>query len=384
MGKTTVLRIATNDPHAETGGLVSDRNYWLGFSLVPEIGNRRLAILLHTFGNLEHAWRASESDLIAAGLDRRPLQNLLQVRKTIHLQAELDKIERCGAWFVTQAEEGYPELLKPMPDAPPLLYVRGTLIPQDNRAIAAVGTRKASPYGRDVAYTLCTELGRAGVTVVSGLALGIDTSAHRGVLHGGGRTLAVLGSGIDRIYPPENHKLAEQIMQQGALISEFPIGTPPEGRNFPRRNRVISGLSLGVLVVEAPEKSGAILTANVASDQGREVFAVPGSILNPSNRGTNRLIQDGAKLVMETKDILEEFNLAHGLIQSRVTAERIAPANPTEEAILNQLSLDPTHIDDLARLSGLPIATLSSTLTILELKGLARTTGYMQYCLIPS
>lgn len=356
---------------------MNDRIYWLGFSLVPDIGARRLSILLHGFGNLEDAWHASEGQLAAAGLDRRPLQNLLQVRKTLNLQTELNKLERCGAWFVTQAEEDYPQALKSLPDAPPILYVRGTLIPQDSRAIAVVGTRKATAYGRDVAHMLSTELGRAGVTVVSGLALGIDAAAHRGALQGGGRTLAVLGCGIERIYPHEHHKLAEQIMQQGALISEFPIGTPPEGRNFPRRNRVISGLSLGVMVVEAPEKSGAILTASVASDQGREVFAVPGSILNPSSKGTNRLIQDGAKLVMNTQDILDEFNLTHSAIQTRVTTERIAPANPTEEAVLGILSADPIHIDDLARLSNLPISTLSSTLTILELKGLVEASGKM-------
>lgn len=363
---------------------MSSRKYWLGFSLVPEIGSRRLAILLHSFGNLEHAWNASETELAAAGLDRIPLQNLLNIRKTIDLDKEQEKIERCGAWFVTQAEDDYPQLLKSLPDAPPLLYIRGTLIPQDSRAIAVVGTRKSSVYGRDATHMLCSELARNNVTVVSGLALGIDTAAHRAALQGGGRTLAVLGCGIDRIYPNENQKLAEEIDQRGALISEFPIGTPPEGRNFPRRNRVISGLSLGVLVVEAPEKSGAILTANVAAEQGREIFAVPGSIFNASSRGTNRLIQDGAKLVLTAKDVLDEFNLAHGVMQTRISTERIAPANPTEERILDFLSADPIHIDDLARLSGIPISTLSSTLTILELKGLARTTGYMQYCVIPS
>jgi DNA processing protein len=245
--------------------------------------------------------------------------------------------------------------------------------------LGIVGTRKATTYGRDVAYDLAKQLGQNGVTVVSGLAHGIDTAAHRGALDGGGRTIAVLGCGIDRIYPADNRELAQEMSRHGAIISEFALGTPPEGRNFPRRNRVISGMALGVLVIEADLGSGALITAEMALDQGREVFAVPGNIYNHTSRGTNRLIQDGAKLVISVNDILDELDIRHQSVQTQAIAEHIVPANETEARLLEQLSADPLHVDDIARLCGLPIATVTSTLTVLELKGLARAVGQMQY-----
>lgn len=364
--------------------MLSDPKYWLGFSLVPEIGPKRLANLLNWFGDLENAWGASETQLFQSGLEKQPTANLIQIRKKINLDAEIAKVERVGARLITLAHEDYPALLKKLSDAPTVLYVRGTLRPEDSHALSIVGTRKATTYGRDAAYHLAKQLAGQGVTVISGLAHGIDSAAHKGALEGGGRTLAVLGCGVDVIYPSDNHKLAQQIMGCGALISEFSIGMHPEARNFPRRNRVISGLALGVLVVEAPEKSGAMITASIAADQGREVFSVPGNIFNPMSNGTNRLIQDGAKLVMNVGDILDELDIAHNNVQTQAVTERIIPANPTESEILNYLGADPLHIDDLVRLCGLPVATVSSTLTILELKGLARTVGHMQYCLVQS
>lgn len=362
---------------------MSDHKYWLGFSLVSEIGVKRLSLLNNWFGDLEIAWKADESELIQSGLEKQPIANFLAARKTINLDAELAKVEKAGAWLVTLADDDYPAQLKKLPDAPPVLYIKGTLLQADERALGIVGTRKATTYGRDAAHSFAKALSENGITVVSGLAQGIDAAAHRGALDGRGRTFAVLGCGIDRIYPQEHQRLAFEIIQHGALISEFPIGTPPEARNFPRRNRIISGLSLGVLVVEAPDKSGAIITATVAAEQGRDVFAVPGNIFSPTNRGTNRLIQDGAKLVMDVVDILDEFNIVHNNVQTRDVTEQIAPANANEIKVLDYLSADPIHIDDLVRMSGLPVALISSTLTILELKGLARSTGYMQYCLIP-
>jgi DNA processing protein len=245
--------------------------------------------------------------------------------------------------------------------------------------LSIVGTRKATAYGRDVAYDLAKQLAQNGVTVVSGLAHGIDTAAHRGALDGGGRTIAVLGCGIDRIYPVDNRELANEMTRHGAIISEFPLGTPPEGRNFPRRNRVMSGMALGVLVVEADLGSGALITAEAALDQGRDVFAVPGNIYNHTSRGTNRLIQDGAKLVISVSDILDELDIIHQAVQTQAIAENIVPANETEARLLEQLTADPLHVDDIARLCGLPIATVTSTLTVLELKGLARSVGQMQY-----
>lgn len=342
-----------------------------------------MKLLRDWFGSLASAWTASESQLRQAGLDKQPITNLVQVRKTLDLDAEMAKVERAGAWLLTLEDALYPSLLKKLPDAPSVLYIRGSLSPEDDHALCMVGTRKATAYGRDAAYQLARKLAGQGVTIISGLAQGIDTMSHQGALDGGGRTIAVLGCGIDRIYPTENAKLAHEIVNRGALISEFPIGTPPEARNFPRRNRVISGLSLGVLVVEAPEKSGAMITASVAAEQGREIFAVPGNIFSQASTGTNRLIQDGAKLVMNAEDIMGELKIAHTHIETRAITERIAPASALEESLLQHLGLDPIHVDDLVRLCGLPVATVSSTLTILELKGLARTVGHMQYCLIP-
>lgn len=361
---------------------MSDRKYWLGFSLVPEIGTKRISLLRNWFGDLATAWSASESQLRQAGLEKSPITNLLTARKTLNLEAELEKVERIGAHLLTLVDEAYPPLLRELGDAPPILYVRGTLLPEDQRALSMVGTRKATVTGRDTAYNLSKQLVGYGITIISGLAHGIDSAAHRGAIEGGGRTIAVLGCGIDTFYPRDNQKLAMDIIKNGALISEFPVGTPPEARNFPRRNRVISGLALGVIVVEAPEKSGALITASVAAEQGREVFAIPGNIFNPNSSGTNRLIQDGAKLVMNVDDILSEFNIVRESVQTRTVTEQIAPSNTLEAQILQHLSADPIHIDDLVRQLGLPVATVSSTLTILELKGLARATGYMQYCLI--
>ncbi|MBI5666587.1 MAG: DNA-protecting protein DprA [Chloroflexi bacterium] len=361
---------------------MSDRQFWLGFSLVPEIGPKRLSHLLNWFGDLASAWTASEAQLCAAGLDRQPLANLLQTRRTLNLDAEMRKIEAADARFVTLADADYPALLKAVPDAPAVLYVRGTLSPDDSRALSIVGTRRATSYGRDAAYHFAKHLAARNITIISGLAHGVDAAAHRGALDGGGRTLAVLGCGIDRVYPADNHRLAADIVQHGALLSEFPVGTPPEASNFPRRNRIISGLALGVLVVEAPEKSGALITTTTAAEQGREVFAVPGNIFNPMSGGTNRLIQDGAKLVLTVEDILEELNIAHGEVQTSAAARQLAPANDAEHRLLQHLGADPMHVDDLTRLSGLPVALVTSTLTILELKGLARMVGHMQYCVV--
>ena len=363
---------------------MSDQKYWLGFSLVSEIGAKRLSLLHNWFGELKNAWTATEAELNQSGLEKQPIANILDARKTLDLDAEMAKVHKVGAWLVTLADDNYPSQLRKLADAPPVLYIKGSLVPPDERALAIVGTRKATAYGRDAAHYFATELAGNGVTIVSGLAEGIDAAAHRGALDGGGRTFAVLGSGIDKIYPRQHVKLAQEIVQNGAIISEFPIGTPPEARNFPRRNRIISGLSLGVLVVEAPEKSGAIITATVAAEQGRDVFAVPGNIFSMTNSGTNRLIQDGAKLVMTVTDILDEFNIVHNNVETRIVTEQIAPANTNEITILDYLSADPIHIDDLVQMSGLPVAMVSSTLTILELKGLARSVGYMQYCLIPN
>ena len=316
-----------------------------------------------------------------SGLEESVMAILLTTRAKISLDAEMAKIEKAGAWLLTLNDEDYPNTLKAIDDAPAVLYIRGALTPTDDLALSVVGTRKATQYGRDVAHDLCKRLAQHGITIISGMAQGIDSAAHLGALAGGGRTIAILGCGVDVVYPRENRDLAQKIIANGALVSEFPIGTQPIPTNFPRRNRIVSGMALGVLVIEAPEGSGALITAELAAEQGREVFAVPGNILNPMSRGANRLIQDGAKLVMQAEDILNELSVAYTNTQTREKTEQIIPANATEAAILQVLNADPVHIDDLARLSGLPISELSSTLTILELKGLAQMVGHMQYSL---
>mgnify|MGYP005838078419 CR=1 FL=1 len=355
------------------------RKYWIGFNHVAGIGPLRFAAIRQRFASLEEAWHADEQSLRQAGLDQRTLGNLREARRNLDLNALQRKLDELGVTALTLEDMDYPTMLKELPDAPPVLYVRGSLTSADNWAVAIVGTRKASVYGRDTAYQLAADLAQAGITVVSGLALGIDAAAHRGALDAGGRTIAALPCGIDLVYPPEHRGLAHEIANQGALVTEFPPGTPAEGKNFPPRNRIISGLSLGVIIVEAPLKSGALLTADFAAEQGREVFAVPGKTTAVTSQGTNRLIQEGAKLVMSVDDVLTELNLTREASQTRAQVQDIAPENETERSILQHLSDEPLHIDELCRLCELPVATMSSTLALMELKGMVRQAGSMQY-----
>lgn len=356
-----------------------ERVYWLGFSQIASIKTKRIQQLMTWFGTLEAAWHATEAHLKQYPITDDQRRYLLTMRAKIDLKAELEKLQKFNVQFIALPEADYPHLLKEIPDPPPVLYVIGELIA--DKAFAMIGTRSATKYGRDVAHRFAKELAQQGVTIISGLAEGIDTSAHQGALEGGGQTIAVLANGLDQVYPSQNRELARKISQQGALISELPIGIPPIAQNFPRRNRLISGLSLGVLVVEAPANSGALLTASAAANQGRDVFAVPSNIFSDKGVGTNRLIQDGAKLVMQVEDILTELNLSYENVTTRQTTERVVPENDTEQIILETLSVDPLHIDEIVRITQLPITVVSSTLTILELKGLAQMVTHMQYSL---
>lgn len=354
-----------------------DLRYWLGFNLVRGIGPVRLKALIDEFGDLKSAWEAPRAALDRVRLPQRALTNLLEVRQRTDLDHLLARIERLGVRILTWDSPDYPSLLTQLPDAPPVLFVRGGIIPDDEWSVAIVGTRKASVYGREVARRLAGELAQNGVTIVSGLARGIDGIAHRAALEAGGRTLAVLGSGVDVIYPAEHRKLADAISRNGAVISDYPMGTKPEGVNFPPRNRIISGLSLGVIVVEASLRSGALITADFALDQGREVFAVPGSILSPGSEGCNRLIRDGAHIVTEARDVLEVLHLEQ--ISEKQAARQVLPESPTEAAIYAHLSAEPRHLDDLARKSGIPVEVVSSTLVMMELKGMVRQVSGLQY-----
>jgi len=360
---------------------VSERDirYWVGFNKVPGIGAARLRALLDYFGDLSIAWNAPSHDLQQAGLDRRSLANLLHARGVLDLDAEVEKLERAGIQVLTWADEGYPLNLRQAYNAPPLLMVRGQIEKRDEWAVAVVGTRRASVYGKETCRMICTGLAQAGVTIVSGLARGIDTVAHRAALEVGGRTIAVLGCGADVVYPPQNARLAEEIVERGALVSEYALGTQPDAKNFPPRNRIISGLTLGTVVVEGDMGSGALITAGFAAEQGREVFAVPGNIFARASRGTNHLIQQGAKMVCQVADILEELNLTMVSEQAQVRA--VIPENDTEAILLQHLSADPVHVDALKRAADLPIAQVTSTLALLELKGVVRQVGGMSYVL---
>jgi DNA processing protein len=354
-----------------------ERAYWVALTMVSQIGPARMTRLLERFGDAEAAWHASPLDLAGAGLDRRAIESLATLRQAFDPSAQWRRIEAAGAQVLTLDDSAYPNRLRQIADAPPVLYVKGSLTDADDWAIAVVGTRRSTAYGRQVTERIVGEIAAAGVTVVSGLARGIDTLAHRAALAHDGRTIAVLGSGVDRIYPDENRALAEQIVKQGAVISEFPIGTQPDAMNFPRRNRIISGLTRGTLIVEADYKSGAMHTANYAAEQGRDVFAVPGSILSPMSAGPNHLIKEGARVVTEAADILDELNLT-AVVEQR-TARETLPADPVEATLLDLLTHEPVHVDDLTRAARLPSSVVSATLTLLELKGLARQIAPMQY-----
>jgi DNA processing protein len=355
-----------------------DVRYWIGFNRVMGVGPAKVRALIDHFGDLETAWQAEPYDLKEAGLDRRSIENLLATRAKINLDQEIDRVEKAGARIVIWADADYPPLLKNLPDAPPVLYIKGQLTMADREwTVAIVGTRRATAYGRQVAEMLATDLVHNGITIVSGLARGIDAYAHEAALRAGGRTLGVLACGIDQVYPPEHAKLAARMIEHGALLTEAPCGSPPEGGNFPARNRIISGLSLGTVVVEAAETSGALITSDRALEQGREVFAVPGHIFAKSSLGTHRLLKEGATLVTSAQDVLEALNLK--MVTAHSEARAVIPDDPTAAKLFTLLSSEPTYIDYLVRESGLPVAQVSSTLALMELKGMIRQMAGMQY-----
>ncbi|MFC1940503.1 DNA-processing protein DprA [Chloroflexota bacterium] len=356
-----------------------DTKYWVGFSLILGIGHVRFTQLESYFGNLKDAWQATPAELKSSGLDNGSIRSITSWRPKVSLDAEVEKLERYGVKALTWHDPNYPPRLKEIYDYPAVLYTRGSLLPEDEWCLAVVGTRQATVYGKQVTEEIVADLAKSKITIVSGLARGIDSVAHHSALEAGGRSLAIFACGLDTVYPAENATLARRIMQQGALISEYPLGTKPRAGNFPRRNRIMSGLSLGVLVAEAGETSGAMITANMALEQNREVFAVPGNILSPSSRGTNHLIQEGAKLDRDYTDILEELNLT--AVARQIEMKEIIPASDTEALLLKQLGAEPVHIDEVCRSSGLPVSEVSSTLAMMELKGLVKQMGAMNYAL---
>lgn len=360
----------------------SDLPYWAALSTFAKFGPKRFALLRRNFPNMRAAWEANVAELCAAGINEKIAGEFITHRQNINpddLTAELarEKID-----ILTIADARYPKLLKEIYDAPPLLYYRGELPDNINFCLAVVGSRKYSAYGQQATQNLTGPLAQAGLVIVSGLALGIDALAHLACLQAGGKTIAVLGSGLDRrnIYPASNRYVAEKILaQSGLLLSEYPPGVPPQEFHFPQRNRIIAGLSLGVLIIEAAASSGALITAQCALEQNREVFAVPGSIFSPNSSGTNNLIKTGAKLITGARDIIETLNLEN--IASFVQSQKTIPATPKEQQLIAFLNREPAHINALARLAKLDTAAINATLLTMELKGYVRNLGGGNYVL---
>ena len=388
--------------------ITDDLKYWVALNGIDGLGPKRFGMMERHFGNLEDAWHANRGELRDAGIGPSLIENIDAVRERVDPDAELDRLLRQGIRPIHLRSEDYPEHLAESPDAPAIIYVAGDFEPQDSNGIAIVGTRRATQYGIEMATNLAGELARYGITIISGLALGIDTAAHRGALKAGGRTIAVLAGGLDSIYPRQNRGLAREILESGSLISEHQLGARSKRDHFPRRNRIISGLSRGVIVVEAAKKSGATWTVKWALDQNREVFAVPGNATSPQSEGTNWLIQQGAKLTTCADDVLQELSVFFGHLErdqqvdrrraaSRIasevsnrrpalssngsTAPKPAPQcietlNETERVIVEALAASdgPMHVDEVARSMPASVTDVMSTLTMMEVRGVVKCT----------
>ena len=345
---------------------------WLRLSRAPGIGSTTLLTLLEAFGSPENILGASHAQLQRVIADDHQLiDGLSRPTEESQQAADIAWLQQDDCHLVSVLDDDYPPLLREIPDPPALLYIRGNpgllSLPQ----LAIVGSRNPTPAGSENARAFARSLVAGGLTVTSGFALGIDAAAHQGAIDGGGSTIAVVGTGLDRVYPASHHELAHQVVQSGAIVSEFPLGTPPLRQNFPRRNRIISGLSLGTLVVEAALRSGSLITARLAIEQGREVFAIPGSIHSPLSKGCHRLIRQGAKLVETANDIIEELGALVSTLKQ--VSEGDVPSQTikrtSENALLEYLGFDPIDIDTLVERSGLTPEAISSMLLDMELAG---------------
>ncbi len=353
------------------------RAYWVGFNKIKGIGSVRTKKLLDHFGDLSAAWVASEVALLEAGLNPRIARNFIQSRAAINLEEEFERIIKNGIQILTILDDEYPQKLKTIEQPPPVLYLKGKFGESDNIAVAIVGTRHLTGYGKQVTQELSSFLARKGVTVISGLARGIDSIAHDTAIIAGGRTIAVLGCGVDIVYPPEHRTLSQRIQDHGALLSDYYPGTQPEGINFPPRNRIISGLSIASVIIEAGEKSGALITAEFAANQGREVFAVPGPIYSPRSKGTNRLIRDGALPLTDFNELLAVLDLSQE--KEYRYAKKVIQKDEIEEMLFNVIKEEPLHIDEIKNATGLSMEKVSAALVMMELKGIVRKIGNLTY-----
>jgi len=351
-----------------------ETKYLLAFNAHEKIGSQTLRKALAIFDNKpEKIWQARQIE-IEKKLGAKMSQLILEARNQFDPEEELKKLEKIDAAYITIFDKYYPKLLAEIPDAPVVLYVRGNMEALSEGGIAIVGSRRYTQYGRSVAYRIAQKCAEAGVNVFSGLAHGIDATAHKGALDGEGITVGVLGCGIDQIYPSSNQQLGKAILQNGgAIISELPCGTLPLKFNFPLRNRIIAGLTSGTLVVEAAETSGALITAYLALDYNRDVYAIPGNIDSPSSRGTNNLIKKGAKLVTSAEDILEDFGLKEKIVQAK--SLKVFPETEEEKIIMKILSTGEQLIDEIVIASELNVAEVSTSLMVMEMKGLVINLG---------
>ena len=356
--------------------------HWLALIRAPRIGPATFYSLLHQFSEPEAVLKAGRHTLEKVGLRPDTVAYLMEP-DWARVDADLSWLEQPDARILLLNDSDYPPLLKTIPDPPPLLFVLGDVTILGQKQLAMVGSRHPTPAGREIAHDFAKHLAANGIVITSGLALGIDGASHEGALAGGGLTVAVAGTGLDRVYPARHRDLAHRIGENGVLVSEFPPGTPPTASNFPRRNRIISGLSMGVLVVEAALRSGSIITARAAIEQGREVFAVPGSIHNPQARGCNSLIRQGAKLVETAADIFEELGGFATPLRQELNSERAVSSSELDsehKRVLESVGHEPTAVDTVVQRSGLTADAVCSMLLVLELQGLIASTSSGHYC----
>lgn len=367
-----------------------ERLFYLAFSLIDGIGPVRFKLLLEYFGSAKKAWKAQKSEFEKIGLNQKIIDQILIKRKVFDPQAYLLDLAKKEISFIIITDSDYPRLLKEISDPPFVLFIKGKILKEDELSIGVVGTRYPTVYGREVTERIASDLAISGVTIVSGMARGVDSVAHRSALEVGGRTIAVLGCGIDIIYPPENKQLYFDIGQNGAVISEFPPGMLVTRGLFPARNRIISGLSRGIIVTEGAKDSGSLITARDAAKQGRDVFAVPGAITNPLSAAPLSLMKDGAKIITCAKDVLDELGITYGTLNpsSAKASEGKSPnrrrfkaESPLEEAIFSILVSGGLHIDRLVRQLGKKPEEVLPTITLMEIQGKVKNIGNMTYAL---
>ncbi len=353
--------------------MAEESKYWLALKMVEGVGEVTYRNLISKFKTPHSVFKSAKKEILEVdGVGEKLFNQIRTFSDWDVVESEIAKTEKLGINLVFLNDPEYPKNLIDIYNPPPVMYKIGGFLPADDIAIAIVGTRAPDRYGRLVAEKLSEEIALRGITVVSGMARGVDSVAHRAALRVGGRTIAVLGSGIDNIYPPENRKLSREISESGAVISEFQLGTQPDAANFPKRNRIISGLSLGVVIVQAPDKSGALITASTALEQNREVFAVPGNILNRLSQGTNYLIKSGAKLVQSVDDIVEEIETLRRVAKERAEDYKLPrpELSSDEQTIYTALENESLTIDEITRLTGIVTSKALSILLALEIKGL--------------